>query len=181
MLALPELQHLSSQDYIDGSQSVRGEHHLGPLSDDEMGKSVAIDMVRSLPSNAKEGASISFAISLTQLTPRRHASFSPALGRLEIRQLGSLCEDVRKPQLLRRRRFAYRFGLPTRSGVLADVLLTGDAGRQGLIAELQQLAEEIRSHKLHSKLADLRPLFYRCAAHLVNAKEVRRTEVPLRL
>lgn len=32
---------------------------MSPLADDEMGKSVAIDMVRMLPSNAKEGTSSS--------------------------------------------------------------------------------------------------------------------------
>lgn len=43
------------QDYIDGSSAARLDPHAAPLLDDEMGKSVAVDMVRLLPSNAKEG------------------------------------------------------------------------------------------------------------------------------
>lgn len=43
---------LHDQDYIDGS---RDEAHAGALADDEMGKSVAIDMVRTLPADAKGG------------------------------------------------------------------------------------------------------------------------------
>lgn len=44
------------QDYIDSAAPAAGLH-ASSTSEDEMGKSVAIDMVRVLPSNGKEGAS----------------------------------------------------------------------------------------------------------------------------
>lgn len=44
---------LSSQNYIDGPP---GEFHSPTFGDDEMGKSVAIDLVRLSPSNVKGGA-----------------------------------------------------------------------------------------------------------------------------
>lgn len=43
------------QDYIDGSSSARLDPHAAPALDDEMGKSVAVDLVRLLPASAKEG------------------------------------------------------------------------------------------------------------------------------
>lgn len=43
-----------AQDYIDGS-STRGDAHAASLPEDEMGKSVAIDMIRTLPAHDKAG------------------------------------------------------------------------------------------------------------------------------
>ena len=41
-----------------------------------------------------------------------------------------------------------------------------------MYSELAALQDEFHKHKLHVKLGELRSLLYRCAAHLVKAKEV---------
>ncbi|KAL8284182.1 hypothetical protein RQP46_004931 [Phenoliferia psychrophenolica] len=115
------------QDYIDGS-SARGDAHAASLPEDEMGKSVAIDMIRTLPAHDK-------------------AASLPSWG-------GWKSDNSSQ--------FARTFG--TRN-------FFEDAGQQTLLNELADLQEEFHKHKLHVKLAELRSLLYRCAAHLVKAKE----------
>lgn len=63
-------------------------------------------------------------------------------------------------------------GIPRHDLVLTASFDVADAGRSSILAQLATLAEQVQSHTLHAKLSDLRPLFYRCAAHLVKADVV---------
>lgn len=49
-----------------------------------------------------------------------------------------------------------------------------DRDREGILDELEDLAEQLDKHKTKVKLADLRQLFYRAGGHLVHAQVVSR-------
>ncbi|KAK4703422.1 phosphatidylinositol 4-kinase A, partial [Phenoliferia sp. Uapishka_3] len=122
------------QDYIDGS-SAQNDTHAASLADDEMGKSVAIDMIRTLPAHDKSAS-------------------LPAWG-------GWKSDNSSH--------FARTFG--TRNFYGGEASRAQNAGRDTLREELAAVREQINKHQLHVKLAELRSLLYRCAAHLVKTAE----------
>ncbi|KAM0792098.1 hypothetical protein ACM66B_004802 [Microbotryomycetes sp. NB124-2] len=121
------------QDYV--KDPVEAEFHSAAFADDEMGKSVALDVLRMSTTNAKEAA-------------------LPAWGEWKADDSANFVRSFSAKNY---------FG-----GQLAR---TAEVDQQTLLAELEDLNEQVDKRKLKSSLPEMRKLFYRAAGHLVNAPE----------
>ncbi|KAK4048808.1 phosphatidylinositol-4- kinase [Microbotryomycetes sp. JL201] len=117
------------QDYV--KDPIEAEFHSAAFADDEMGKSVALDILRMSTTNAKEG------------------------------KLFSNADDSAN--------FVRSFSAKNYFG--GQLARTAEVDQTSLLAELEDLSEQVDKHKLKMSLPEMRKLFYRAAGHLVNAPE----------
>ncbi len=130
----PLEMHGLLQAYID---AVDTEAQSGLLSDDEMGKSVALDLIRTPAAGGKQAG-------------------LPAWGGWRADQSAE---------------FARTFAAKSFFGGQAEGRKGHEHAARDLLAELRELGEQFRGHKVHAKLGQIRALLYRAGAYLIHAAE----------
>ncbi|GAA5971211.1 hypothetical protein JCM21900_000619 [Sporobolomyces salmonicolor] len=127
------------QEYIEGA--TEGHRMASIVTEDEMGKSVALDLVRTPPANSKNAT-------------------LPAWGNWNVDSSASFARQFAAK--------SYFGGEAVRSGTSSSFVR--EAGRLEVLARLEELADQLDHHQLHYKLPELRDAFYRAAAILVKAE-----------